>query len=66
MTTLPDVPFTYGRRGGLPPSPETAALADEWGRAAHTETDPVRRAIAVAAHAGYLRKMRRERAGRSD
>ena len=43
--------------------PETLALADEWGRAARTETDHLKRAIAVAGHAACLAKIRRERSG---
>lgn len=36
-------------------------LAAEWGRAARTEMDHVKQAIAVAGHAECLRQMRAER-----
>lgn len=54
-------PTSFNRRGEHTVSADTMTLADEWGRAAREETDPVRRAIAVAGHAECLRELRRQR-----
>jgi hypothetical protein len=56
---------TFNRRGGSEPTSGTQAYADEWGQAARTEVDTVKKAIAVAAHAECLRLVRRERSGRA-
>jgi len=53
----------FNRRKPGKARPETLALADEWGRAARTEIDTVKRGIAVAAHAIILARARRERIG---
>lgn len=58
---MSDPVSNFNRRGEGVMSEETLALADEWGRAAREETDPTRRAIAVAGHAECLRQLRRER-----
>lgn len=60
---MTDVDSNFNRRKPGRARPETLALADEWGRAARTEEDGVKRAIAVAAHAIILARARRERIG---
>lgn len=57
------LPTTYNQRGDHPTRPELEEYADEWGRAARSEVDTVKRAIATAAHAECLRRLRRARLG---
>lgn len=58
---MTDTAYTFNRRGGAPVTGEAVELADAWGAAAREETDPTRRAIALAAHAEALRVLRKQR-----
>lgn len=56
----------YNRAGNHPVDPWLLGYADEWFRAASREVDHVKKAVAVAAHAECLRRIRAQRTGRAE